>query len=855
MVDAQRQAALAAKKKRIEELKARLKKKRLGEPKAQRNQQRAASGKTAQDTAKAKLVASSNLDDYIDSLLKVPSSTPVPFATSENVTAAVEIAKDIDYEVWVEKIDEITKKVDEIRKRMNEIGGSDVTHPDKEEENRLCEEYFQLEQEMKKYRSALYALKKLRLHMDGKPRIEAQFANVFHAMRQQTSKNGNGANENDAISEISLKQDELSDPLFDDMGITDNDEKLAFLNICRASQQELRRAAKKYYHPRTRQYLSNMDLEDIKIFVSLVIQMRLFDLLLPQDYNETKIEQYLKNITVEQGISQAILDVCQEDFKRCAEKLAETKYKMSACLKSDVEQQEELQAKYKVCLAELDASQQRWKEKFMRELAKKQINERSRMAQELAQELLADQLNKAYKRKHLLEERTNTRTCVEEKSKLICKMIKHLKFLSASFNQQGHISELEFSGRTIRQYQTRQDCVHFPRSILYLDQLEKVAIYNTKSIPLTELSFLPKLRTLAVGGILEELSGSILETPESVRFTTLTKLELRGPHSFPIIHRCGGLKHLVFYCSKRKDVDLALDLLKTCDSSVVQSIEKIEFRSQACDGRGKKKGLEIEKLESEMQRNSRFLSSKEITPADKEMLKHATTTTKSSFPNRTNDVNDEHLETLLFDVLPRCPNVKELVLKLVSFKAVANRIRKDDHQHWNLPKSLRRIEFFWHFMEVDFCDTPDVAGRDADAAKDILLFLDTFVTVDQLKYPFPVNKNSPEIQAVKHALIANLMGRRLWKGVGLKDNGTWDISLPMAVWPFVLQRANVYRYSFSHFVYNAESEATGIYQLLRKGPVILDRFPPIQQQQREHQVPFEVLFEEDWVWVDSNVFD
>ena len=62
--------------------------------------------------------------------------------------AGVAIAEDIDYDVCL-------KKVAEIGKRMGEIGGSDVTHPDKEEQNRLREEYFKLEQEMEKYNNAL----------------------------------------------------------------------------------------------------------------------------------------------------------------------------------------------------------------------------------------------------------------------------------------------------------------------------------------------------------------------------------------------------------------------------------------------------------------------------------------------------------------------------------------------------------------------------------------------------------------------------------------------------------------------------------------------------------------------------
>lgn len=62
--------------------------------------------------------------------------------------AGVAVAEDIDYDTCM-------KKVAEIGKRMNEIGGSDVTHPDKEEQNRLREEYFKLEQDMEKYNSAL----------------------------------------------------------------------------------------------------------------------------------------------------------------------------------------------------------------------------------------------------------------------------------------------------------------------------------------------------------------------------------------------------------------------------------------------------------------------------------------------------------------------------------------------------------------------------------------------------------------------------------------------------------------------------------------------------------------------------
>lgn len=69
---AQRQKALEEKKKRLEELKA-------------RRTQRASNFVSAQDAAKAKIAASSNLDKYIDGLLKVPNANnPVASGAATN---------------------------------------------------------------------------------------------------------------------------------------------------------------------------------------------------------------------------------------------------------------------------------------------------------------------------------------------------------------------------------------------------------------------------------------------------------------------------------------------------------------------------------------------------------------------------------------------------------------------------------------------------------------------------------------------------------------------------------------------------------------------------------------------------
>jgi hypothetical protein len=62
--------------------------------------------------------------------------------------AGVKVAEDIPYE-------EALQQIERIAKRMRAIGGSDVTHEDKEIQKQLREEYYKLEQEMDRYNNAL----------------------------------------------------------------------------------------------------------------------------------------------------------------------------------------------------------------------------------------------------------------------------------------------------------------------------------------------------------------------------------------------------------------------------------------------------------------------------------------------------------------------------------------------------------------------------------------------------------------------------------------------------------------------------------------------------------------------------
>ena len=93
--------------------------------------------------------------------------------------AGIGIAEDIDYS-------EALAKVEQIAKRMNEIGGSDVVLPDKEEQNKLREEYFKLEQEMERYNTALMMTEEYQAEQD---RIEKKweddnFADNLEALKK-----------------------------------------------------------------------------------------------------------------------------------------------------------------------------------------------------------------------------------------------------------------------------------------------------------------------------------------------------------------------------------------------------------------------------------------------------------------------------------------------------------------------------------------------------------------------------------------------------------------------------------------------------------------------------------------------
>jgi chromosome segregation ATPase len=121
------------------------------------------------------------------------------------------------------------------------------------------------------------------------------------------------------------------------------------------------------------------------------------------------------SVTTEYGMTQTILDASKAELKRCQKKLedsevaaekeaeVQSKHEVEA-LEFFKKSQQELKSKYDSCLKELESCKTELieKEAVMRELAKKQVEQRERNKQAL--ELLTDDLNESHIREKALED-------------------------------------------------------------------------------------------------------------------------------------------------------------------------------------------------------------------------------------------------------------------------------------------------------------------------------------------------------------------------------------------------------------------------------------------------------------------
>lgn len=175
-----------------------------------------------------------------------------------------------------------------------------------------------------------------------------------------------------------------------------------------------------------------------------------------------------------------------------------------------------------------------------------------------------------------------------------------------------------------------------PAGIHRLDQLRSDDAKHVKSLPMEQLCLLPQLKVLCVQGRSTLLSDS-LSAQVLVKLPDLNLLYIGGSPSFHILHSCSALRYLKISTDEIGNFDSLLDILCSSELSFTGTLEKIGFSGEVCPMRGR------------------------------------------------------HLETLLFRVAPRFPNLGKLsfdeTLNIRSFKVLADRIRSD--KSCIISKSLR----------------------------------------------------------------------------------------------------------------------------------------------------------------------
>ena len=280
---------------------------------------------------------------------------------------------------------------------------------------------------------------------------------------------------------------------------------------------------------------------------------------------------------------------------------------------------------------------------------------------------------------------------------------------------------------------------------------------DVQSLPLKELSLLPKLRELFIGASISDLLSDSFRAQELVQFPNLKELTLRVPSSLQIVHRCVALENLTFCFVTEGEIDTILDILGTFEFCFAKTLQHLTF--------------------------SGYLGSQ---------------------------VKGHHLESLLFQVVPRFPNLEELDISpiaILRLKVIADRIRSDKPSI--ISKSLRSIRLQGRHGK----QTREKIDKDPGMKAALLTFLESFHTVDTIPLPIGIKLHSDNDW--NYALIQNKVGRRI-----LKKDGSSNLSL--SLWPIVLQRA---QWKTKNVVEESRksAEATGIYYLLRKGPVLIGR--------------------------------
>ena len=224
-------------------------------------------------------------------------------------------------------------------------------------------------------------------------------------------------------------------------------------------------------------------------------------------------------------------------------------------------------------------------------------------------------------------------------------------------------------------------------------------------------------------------------------------------------------------------------------------------------------------------------------------------------------LSELHLETLLIQVLSRFPNLSLLqhtsCNEIPKFSEVLDRVVR--HKRCtlvNLESSQLELDIWSPFFEGDYVkpEVPLAMLRFFKSFSNVCTFgslvnYDACSTMDFIVSFQNRHKYPESVLELVYTLIKNTVGRRLIEGnkwgngkgnnIRLNRKRNFDdhetrFSLPASVWPVVLERA----YSNSHPLYHYKGsglpamKATGIYYLLREGPILRERHP-LEEKERK----------------------
>lgn len=194
------------------------------------------------------------------------------------------------------------------------------------------------------------------------------------------------------------------------------------------------------------------------------------------------------------------------------------------------------------------------------------------------------------------------------------------------------------------------------------------------------------------------------------------------------------------------------------------------------------------------------------------------------------EMKSHHNAMLLFQIVPMLPNLCELAFRIAiditGLKDLFNEIRSD--MSCIISKYLRHL----------------VMGSYSEPEQQFLLtLLETFYAIDSVS----IHRDFDQVTCLdkddsdlKYALSTNMAGRRILEGRDIGGDEDCDSSIPLSVWPVVLERVQWKinkEVCEDTMLCRRRYKATGLYYLLREGPALMGRRDLVEQPSNKDECP------------------